>query len=166
VPLSVPAITNAGTLAGYVGSGVYNVLRHMASSQSIEFWLPGLGIGTNFPVAAGGAYYLHLDAASPSKLTLVGDVPSPGDVAFELSRPTPGASCRYNFITLPFEKAHLDTADELASDIGGVYMVLRYDAPTQGIEYRVVGLAGNNFALRAGYPYVVCLASSGPTEWP
>jgi len=166
VPLAVPSVTDAGTLAAYVGSGVYNVLRYLNASQSIEYWLPGLGIGHNFPVTVGGPYYLHLDATAAVTVTFTGGVPQPGAAVFSFARPDPGQSCKYNYLTVPFEKSALATADALAADIGGVYMVIRYDAPSQSIQYRLPGLAGQNFQVRAGYPYIVCLQPSAPDQWP
>ena len=58
VVLDLPGVTDADSLAAYVGPGVYMVLRHDAATQSIVWRLPGLA-GTNFQVRAGDAVYLY-----------------------------------------------------------------------------------------------------------
>ncbi len=166
MPLVTDAVGNADDLADRVGSGVYNVLRYVATTQSVEFWLPGLEIGSNFPLATGDTAYLHLDENAPPRLALTGGIPAPGSVQHALTPADPGASCAYNFVTLPLDRDDLTTAEALAADIGGVYMVLRYDAPTQGITFRVIGLTGENFSVYPGRPYILCLTESAPTSWP
>lgn len=166
MPVVTDVVTDAASLADRVGAGVYNVLRYVAPTQGIEFWLPGLEIGTNFSLATGDTAYLHLDENAPARLALTGGIPAQGSVQQALTPADPGASCSYNFITLPLDRDDLTTAEELAADVGGVYLVLRYDAPTQGITFRVVGLAGENFAVHPGRPYVLCLTESAPTSWP
>ena len=44
--------------------------------------------------------------------------------------------------------------------------VSRYDAETQDLTWRMPGVAGENFPVRAGYPYIVCLDESAPSQWP
>ena len=60
----------------------------------------------------------------------------------------------------------LPDADALAADIGGVYSVSRYNAATQDLTWRLPGVSGDNFAVRPGYPYVVCLDETAPPVWP
>ena len=162
--LKVPGVSDADSLAAYVG-GVYMVLRHDAATQGIEWRLPGLA-GTNFPVELGGAYFLYLDNTAPSVASLVGDVPSTDEVRFALARPEPGGSCAYSFISVPLHRDDLADADALAADIGGVHTVSRYNAETQDLTWRMPGVAGENFAVRAGHPYIVCVDETAPPQWP
>jgi hypothetical protein len=166
MPLATDVVTDADSLANRLAAGVYNVLRYLAPTQSIEFWLPGLEIGSNFPLSTGDTAYLHLDENAPPHLALTGGIPAPGSVLQTLIPAAPGASCTYNFITLPLDRDDLTTAEELAADVGGVYLVLRYNAPTQSITFRVIGLAGENFPVYPGRPYILCLTESAPTSWP
>jgi hypothetical protein len=161
----VPGVTDADTLAGYAGTGVYMVLRHDAATQAIEWRLPGLA-GTNFSVQVGDAVYLYLDETAPGVVSLVGEVPAIGTVGFALTPGVPGGSCAYNFISVPLHRADLVDADALAADIGGVYSVSRYNAATQDLTWRIPGVSGENFPVRVGYPYIVCLDETAPPIWP
>jgi len=163
LPLEVPIITNADSLADYVGSGVQQVLKWDASTQQFVFRIPHL-FGTNFAVQIGGVYYLLLDNTAPTILTFIGGVPDKASTTFDLV----GASgiCKFNFISIPLDKADLSNADGLADDIGGVQQVLRWDASTQQFVFRIPHLFGTNFSLRIGYPYAVCLDDTAPATWP
>lgn len=166
LPIEEDDVSSADTLADHVGAGVYNVLRHDAVSQGIEYWLPGLGIGTDFELSNPATAFLGLDSWAPELLSLTGGVPEIGTESIALARPTGGGSCKHNFINVSLHRTDLTTAEELGADIGGVYMMLRFDVSTQSVEWRVLGLAGPNFPVRAGYPYVACLTATGPATWP
>jgi hypothetical protein len=163
--LEVSGVTDADSLASYAGSGAYMVIRYDAPTQSIVWRLPGLA-GTNFPVQVGEPYFLYLDDTASNMLSLVGGVPSKGSICFTLTKAEPGGSCKYNFITVPLDRSDLTDADTLAADIGGVYMVIRYNAETQDLTWRLPGLAGENFPVRPGYPYIICLNENAPAMWP
>ena len=47
-----------------------------------------------------------------------------------------------------------------------MYTVSRYNAETQDLTWRMPGVSGENFPVRVGYPYIVCLDESAPPEWP
>jgi hypothetical protein len=163
--VSVTDITDADSLASYVGSGVYMVLKWNASDNSWTWRIPG-GAGTNFSTQIGEVYLLSLTDAAPSNLSLVGDVPDQQSVTFTL---VPGASAsdrRYNFVSLPLDKGELTTADQLANDIGGVYMILKWDASTQSWVWRIPDGPGTNFSVGIGNPYLVSLTDAAPTTWP
>jgi hypothetical protein len=163
-PLNVSGVTTADQLAAFVG-GVYMVMRYDAPLQTIVWRIPGVG-GTNFGLVTGGAYYLYVDPPAPSVVTFVGGVPVLGSVQFALTRPPDSSSYRYNYITVPLQKTALTTADQLAADIGGVYMVLRYDAPAQTLQWRIPGVGGTNFPVRVGYPYILQVKNTAPPVWP
>ena len=58
-------------------------------------------------------------------------------------------------------------AQELTeADIGGVYTVSRYNAETQDLTWRMPGVGGENFPVRAGYPYIVCVDETAAPTWP
>jgi hypothetical protein len=99
-------------------------------------------------------------------LSWVGEVPAIGDVSFDLTTAEPGGPCAYNFIGVPLHRDDLIDADALAADIGGVYSVSRYNAETQNLTWRLPGESGENFPVRAGYPYIVCLDETAPPSWP
>jgi hypothetical protein len=167
VPLATVGVTNAKSLAAYIGDGVYMTIQHEATTQSMLWWLAELGLGTNFAVETGHPYFLHLTDEAATVLTFTGDVPAVGSTRFNLSRPSSGESCKYNFITLPFDKTAVTTANQLGADIGGVYMVLKYHAPTQSIVWWLPDISGGtNFTVRTGYPYIVCLKETAPSRWP
>jgi hypothetical protein len=161
----MPGVTDADTLAAYAGPGVYMVLRHEAVTQSIEWRLPGLA-GSNFALDLGEATFLQLEHTAPDAVSLVGGVPSIGSVVFPLTRPEHAGSCTYNFVSVPLHRDDLTNADALAADIGGVYSVSRYNAETQDLTWRLPEVSGENFSVHAGYPYIVCLDTTAPTEWP
>jgi hypothetical protein len=161
----VPGVSDADALADYAGPGVYMVLRHDAATQSIEWRLPGLA-GTDFAVEVGGVYFLYLDDTAPDGVSWVGAVPAIGTVEYDLTPADPGVSCAYNFISVPLHRDDLTDADALAADIGGVYSVSRYNADTQDLTWRIPGVSGENFPVRAGYPYIVCLDETAPARWP
>jgi hypothetical protein len=174
VNLEVPGVTDADSLAAYVdaaggGPSVYMVLRHDAAAQTIEWRLPGLA-GTNFPVNVGDAVFLTVYDTALPVLSLVGGVPSigapSGGVSFDLVRPPLGGSCTYNFVSVPLHRDDLIDADALAVDIGWVYSVTRFNADTQDLTWRMPGGPGENFPVRAGYPYIVCLEENAPPAWP
>jgi hypothetical protein len=96
----------------------------------------------------------------------VGDVPPIGTISYDLARPDPGESCLYNFISVPLHRDDLTDADALAADIGGVYSLSYCDAETQDLTWRLPGVSGPNFPVRAGYPYIVCLDETAPASWP
>jgi hypothetical protein len=165
VNVDVPGVSDADTLAAYVGPGVYMILQHNATTQTIEWRLPGLA-GTDFPIGVGDVVFLYLDDTAPGVVSLIGAVPAVGSVSFDLSRPAPGGSCMYNFISVPLHRDDLVDADALAADISGVYSVGRYNANTQDLTWRIPGVSGQNFPVRAGYPYIVCLDETAPPTWP
>jgi hypothetical protein len=165
VNLDLPSVVDADSLASTIGPGAYMVLRHDAATQHLEWRLPSLA-GTNFAVSVGDAVFLTLDDSAPALVSLVGEVPPIGAVSAKLTAGAPGSSCAYNFISVPLHRDDLADADALAADIGGVYSVSRYDAATQSIEWRLPGVSGPNFPVRAGHPYIVCLDEAAPASWP
>jgi hypothetical protein len=67
---------------------------------------------------------------------------------------------------VPLHRGDLADADALAAEIGAVYTVSRYNVETQDLTWRMPGTAGENFAVRAGQPYLVCLQEGGGSRWP
>lgn len=166
-PLDVPDIPDADGLADHAGAGVYQVVRHDNAAQAIEFWLPSLMLGTNFPTEVGGTYFLHLEETAASITSFTGGIPPFGSVTTGLNAPLPLSSCRNNFISVPLDRVDILDADDLAADIGGVYLVIRHDNDTQGIDFWIPSLSsGVNFPVRVGYPYIVCLLDTAPATWP
>lgn len=166
LPLEVASITDADSLASYVG-GVYIVIRYDAATQGVTYWLPDYSAGTNFPVQAGGPYYLYLKDTASTVTSFVGDVPAEESVTFNLVPGSGPGDYKYNAISVPLDRGDISNADELAADIGGVYMVIRYDAATQGVTYWLPDYsAGTNFPILIGSAYKVYLKDTAPTTWP
>lgn len=157
---------DADGLAAVVGPGVQQVLTWNASTQGYRTWYPQDGEGDNFPLAVGGVYRLVLDNTAGTIVSFVGDVPGQGSVSFSLVRPA-GGGCSINDISVPLDRSDLTTADQLATSVGNVQQVLEWNPTTQGYRtwYPQDG-EGDNFAVKIGYPYRLCLLSSGSTVWP
>ena len=69
-------------------------------------------------------------------------------------------------LTFPGRRWTAAAGPALAADIGGVYSVGRYNAATQDLTWRLTGISGEHFPVRAGYPYIVCLDETAPPGWP
>jgi hypothetical protein len=163
--LAVPGLSDADALAGYVGDGVTEVLRHDAATQSIQRRSPGQA-GPNFAAGLGDALFVYLDDTAPDVVSLVGRVPSRDEVRSSLTRPAQGESCTYNWLSVPLGRDDLTDADTLAGDMGGVYTISRYNTQTQDLTWRVPGVAGENFAVQPGRPYLACVSATSPLHWP
>ena len=71
---------------------------------------------------------------------------------------------KYNFVALALNVDSIADADSLASYVGGVYMVIRYDATTQGITYWLPDYSsGTNFPAEVGQPYFLYARDTAPT---
>ena len=67
---------------------------------------------------------------------------------------------------MPLDRDDLADADGLAADVGGVYMVARYNAVTQDLTWRLPGVGGVNFSVQTGHPYILCVDETAPAVWP
>lgn len=155
---------NAAGLAAIVGPGVQQVLKWNANTNSHLQYIPGLG-GDNFNLSVGGVYWLELDSTANNIVSFVGNVPTQGSVTFALVRPA-AAGCRYNDISIPLERSDITTPQQLANSIGNVEQVLQWSPATNTYQQYLVGLGGDNFTIKIGYPYHVCLQAGGNTTWP
>ena len=166
---------NADGLAKYIGAApggpVQQVLRLNAASQTYETWLPEFEDGENFPLTVGGVYWMLLDNSDPTLavFSIVGDVPAQQSIRFNLVGNS--GSCKYNEISIPLDKSDVPNADELAIDIntaaGGqiVEQVLRFNAQAQTFSTWLPEFQdGENFQVKIGYSYHVCL--KGNVAWP
>lgn len=154
---------NAEGLATIVGTGVQQVLQWNPSTGTYLSYIPGLG-GDNFNLTVGGVYWLELDSSAGNIVSFVGDVPAQGSVSFSLVRPASG--CTFNDISLPLDQGAITTPQELADSIGNVEQVLQWNASTGTFLQYIPGLGGDNFDVKIGYPYHVCLQPGGSTTWP
>jgi len=145
----------------------------MVNATQVQYWdATGQGYvtrrvgisGFNFDLLPGNAYRVRIESTSgTTNLSLYGEVTYP---TFALQRGV-APNCKLNWIMVPPSKSHLDTADKLGQDIGGVLKVMYWDATNSGYVTRRVGVSGFNFEVKYGYPYVVCLInSSGGSSWP
>jgi hypothetical protein len=175
VPVPLPSVSqfpssqfNAEGLASIVGPGVHQVLEWNPSTGSYLSYIPGIG-GDEIPLKVGGVYWLALDSSANPTVSFMGDVPAKGSVKFTFTRPTFG-SCVYNDISIPLDflldHPTITTAEKLAQDIEQVAHVLQWDSAAQVWLKYTPGQGGDNFAVKIGYPYHLCLNPGGKTTWP
>lgn len=168
IPLdSTPSVVpfTASGLASYVGGGVKKVVRFDAVSQSFKTHTVG-GIFNNFSLVVGGAYFIEVDSTVSTTLSFVGAVPEQGSVTFGLAQGTSPTDCKYNAISIPLDRSDITNAAGLATAIGGVSKVTRWDASSQSFKTHTVGAPFNNFTVTIGIPFFVCVNSTGPVSWP
>ena len=175
IPVPLPSISqfpsgkfNAEGLASIVGPGVHQVLEWNPKSGSYLSYVPGIG-GDEIPLKVGGVYWLALDSLANSTVSFLGDVPAKGSVKFTLTRPASG-SCVYNDISIPLDflldHPTVTTAETLAQDIEQVDHILQWDPNAQNWLKYTPGSSVDNFTIKIGYPYHVCLKPGGKTTWP
>lgn len=175
VPLDSAALISpfkASGLAGYVGSGVQQVLKWNATIQRYNTFLPGSdppNTPVDFDLIVGDAYMLVVDNTPASVVSLVGNVPPVGSVNFDLLLGT-ASRCSFNTISIPLDRVGITRASELAADIGGVVQVLTWNPGLQRYNTFLPQIdppyTDADFAIRAGYPYYVCLNNLAPVSWP
>ena len=175
IPVPLPSVSqfpsskfNAEGLASIVGPGVHQVLEWSPDTGSYLSYIPGIG-GDEIPLKVGGVYWFALDSSANPTVSFMGDVPAKGSVKFAFTRPSFGP-CIYNDLSIPLD-FFLDhptvmTAEKLAVDIEQVDHILQWDSAAQVWRKYTPGPSSDNFAIRIGYPYHVCLKSGGKTTWP
>ena len=175
IPVPLPSVGqfpsgrfNAEGLASIIGPGVLQVLEWNPNTGSYMSYIPGIG-GDEIPLKVGGVYWFGLGSTANSTVSFLGDVPAKGSVKFTLTRPAFGA-CVYNDVSIPLDFL-LDhptvlTAQKLAEDIENVDHVLQWDSAAQVWRRYTPGQGGDNFAVKIGYPYHLCLKPGGKTVWP
>ena len=175
IPVPLPSVSqfpssqfNAEGLASIVGPGVHQVLEWNPNTGSYLSYIPGIG-GDEIPLKVGGVYWLALDSSANPTVSFMGDVPAKGSVKFAFTRPSFGP-CIYNDISIPLDflldHPTVTTAEKLADDIQQVDHILQWDSTAQVWLRYTPGSSSNNFTIRIGYPYHVCLKSGGKTTWP
>lgn len=123
------------------------------------------GFGDDFPLATGGAYLLEVDANAPGVASFVGDVPIQGETTFNFVGASP--SCKWNHFSLPLDRSDVTKASELITSMGGsanVEQVASWDAASQGWLFLFNDGFGDDFSVKIGYPYAVCMFTNTP--WP
>ena len=175
IPVPLPSVSqfpssqfNAEGLASIVGPGVHQVLEWNPSTGSYLSYIPGIG-GDEIPLKVGGVYWLALDSSANPTVSFMGDVPARGSVKFAFTRPSFGP-CIYNDLSIPLDflldHPAVTTAEKLAQDIEQVDHVLQWDSAAQVWRKYTPGSSVDNFAIKIGYPYHVCLKSGGKMTWP
>lgn len=159
------SVTTADELAAYLdpGGSIQKVARWDASSQTWVVRNVGAPLGTpDFPAAVGDALLIAASSGAPARAAWLGALPIPGSLHYLLQ------PAGWNFLMLPFDKAHLATADALAAAIGGVTKVARWDLASQTWVVRNVGapLGTPDFEIFPGFPYLVYSSSADAIAWP
>ncbi|HBX67914.1 MAG TPA: hypothetical protein DEH25_00555 [Chloroflexi bacterium] len=173
---------NSQGLLDYIGSSASQVLRLNASRQDFDSWFSG-GFGvvdgifttTPFPLNTGEEYWILVNSNSPTSFSVVGEVPAAGSVDFTLIGSNP---CKYNGISIPLDQSEISNAVELSASIGNIEQVLRLNTEHQDFDTWFVtanfGIVGgifttnpDDFPVKIGYPYWVCVNTTGNnTVWP
>jgi hypothetical protein len=190
LPLDASGVITPFTAAGlltYVGPSALQVANLNAVNQNLDFWSSaGFGIisGTftsdqyDYPLEVGRAYLIQVDNTSADVFTIVGDVPDAGTIDFEMYGN--GGTCKLNEIMVPLDQydAGLNTAVDLANDIGNVEQVNQVNAVRQDLDVWFVDLnfgiisgtfqsLSSTFPVQTGYPYWVCVKAAGNGNvWP
>jgi len=146
VPVELDNITTAEELADLIGDECISVGKFEAVSQSYITHVHGLSL-FNFAVEAGQPY--RIEMSEGRTVTFTGKrIPAP---QFTL-RVTPDTN--YTWIVLPFSKAHITTAEELADDIGDKCLsVGKFDPQTQSYITHIHGFSLFNFSVQPGSVY-------------
>ena len=151
--------------------GSRRVMRWSAPDQKFAVYAPA-DPATDFALQLGDPLFVLLDEQAGPTFTLVGDVPEPGQVGFEM---VGGAPCRWHHISLPLEQGAVRDTQALAEAIRGpderaVEQLLQWDAAIQNFVYWVPaplggdGGLGTSFATSIGHDHFVCL--NREVTWP
>ncbi|HPG40858.1 MAG TPA: PKD domain-containing protein [bacterium] len=132
-----------------------SIARWSTDVQNYEQYVPGVSI-SNFALQPGYPYYVNVTANGI--ITLIGEPVYP---QFQLHTTT---LTDFNEIMLPFDKAVVNKASALVTDIANCNSVARWNTDTQGYEQYVPELPFTDFDVRAGYPYYVNV--TGNSTWP
>ena len=155
LPFPSTTIVNAATLASFIGN-VMAVLKWNPATQTFRFFTPPSS-GDNFTLTMGEVAFVLLNSSAPSKVTMSGKVTA---VQHTLR---PG---RFNFLSVPLQRAGLTNAGAVAADITGVQAMLGWNATTQLFRFFTPPNTGDNFTLRPGAPFIAQLTANAPTTWP
>lgn len=150
----------ASSLLNYIGSSVQQVLTWDAANQLYVFLYPD-GFGDDFDLRTGGVYWLEVDKDAPPVASFVGDVPDPGTINFGL---VGGPTCMWNEISIPLDQGSITLASELITAIGDVDQVVSWDAAAGIYTFLYADGFGDDFDVRIGYPYGVCMLAN--KTWP
>ncbi len=165
---------NAKGLAAYIGPAVIRVQVWLPGSQTYRASVKPFTLN-NFALQSGGVYMVTLDNSDQtlSVFTIVGDVPppsqttpqgTPGRVEYTLAG---GSPCKLNQLTAPLDRPDLAKAKDLALAIGNVARIQQWNANTQVYQSSLSPFTLNNFDVRIGYPYMVCVNAPGNGQvWP
>lgn len=173
-PLIVDGVATADEVANYINANtsppeaansITKVARWDALGQGLVIRTVGSPFGEpDFPVATGDWLLVSANANSATDFTFawVGDVPDPGYRDYSL------VANGWSAIMLPLDTdtSTVQTADNLAADIGNVSQVAKWNATNQGLVIRTVGspFGEPDFAVSIGYPYLVYATAA--TTWP
>ncbi len=161
LPLQNDAITDALSLAAYIGEGhVASLLKWNPASDAFRFFAPTGGggfVGDNFSLTTGETVFVSLNAGGPAQVTFTGKA-----VPIQQAL-TPGT---FNFLSLPLQLAHLNDAQAAAADITHVSSLMAWNEPTQAFRLFIPPDVGDNFALTPGAPFIANLDADAPDAWP
>lgn len=135
-------------------------------------WDPTLGysiydpadlLPDDFTLKVGDAVWVVMEGSGELVYSMVGDVPAEDSVHFDLVGTTP-PSCRFNFVSVPLDQGSITSASQLATAIGDVSQIWSWDPITGYSIYDPADLLPDDFTVRIGYPYFVCMTAT--KTWP
>ncbi|HDG98687.1 MAG TPA: PKD domain-containing protein, partial [Desulfobacterales bacterium] len=140
---------------------VQDLINAIPDCDSVKSWYTSqqkfVDLSNDTVLESGYPYFVHVTA--DSSLTLSGNPPT--DLLFDLI--TTGQT-NINVISLPLDRSHLTTAEELANNIPNCDTIWYWDAEKQGYSGHPIGTEINNFAVIPGYPYFINITAN--TQWP
>jgi len=155
--LADTALKNASDLATRIGPNCDLVSRWIETSQAYGSYIPGLAF-TDFPLEVNEVYMVSV--TTEDTLCLAGSVPTGHHYALI----TNASGKNNNGIMLLMDMGHLTLASQLATDIGTVDLISRWNAAAQAYGSYVPGLAFTDFPIFPGQPLMVSVTTA--TTWP
>ncbi len=159
--LSMPSITRASSLATYIGGSVRYVSQYKPGTQALQTYIKGISY-TDFSLTTGQFVFVVTDNSAPASVSMVGNVPPAGTISFSL---VSGSSPKYNFLSLPLDRADLTKASQIVSSMGsGVRYLMAYRIETQSFKTYIPGVS-TDFSIAIGEPFAVVLTTGAPSVW-
>ena len=155
--LKDPGISVASDFVTRVGPTVDLVSKWVDSTQSWVSYVPGLAF-TDYPVQVNEVYMISV--TTEDTLELVGEVP----IGFQYNLITTSTGKNNNGMMLLMDADSIKTASELATSIGPVELVSRWNTAAQAWVSYVPGLSFTDFAVTFGQPLLVSVTAD--TTWP
>lgn len=155
LPFASPLVTDAATLAAYIG-GVAALLKWNPATQTFRIFTPPAS-GDNFALTTGDVLFVRIQSGGPTVVTMTGAVTP---TQYNL---TPNG---YHFVALPLQQGGASSASVVAAEMPAAQSLLAWNEATQLFRLFTPPNGGDNFTLTPGSPFVVQMAGSSAQPWP